>query len=72
MCLTAALWSRTKVIYYANNQFDADKIGFDDNNFYAEVSKKHEDRVAPAYHMPGTNAISAFEDWTEKCDKTEY
>lgn len=72
MCLTAALWSRVKKIFFANNQHDADKIGFDDNNFYLELSKKHEERCTPAYQMPGTNAISAFEDWANKCDKTEY
>ncbi len=40
MCMSAAIWSNIKTIYYGNTQKDADKIGFRDDVIYKFLEGK--------------------------------
>ena len=72
MCLGAIYWARPKVIYYANNRKDAADIGFDDSMIYDEMSKSYTDRKIPIISISREKALTVFNEWKNKEDKTQY
>lgn len=72
MCLGAIYWARLDKLYFGNTKHDAKEIGFDDSFIYEELELKQEDRRLKAEILLGSEAIKAFEMWSEKEDKTEY
>lgn len=72
MCLTAIWWARIGEIYYANDRNDAQRVGFDDELFYAEIALPPERRSAPMHRMLAEQARQAFEIWRDKEDKVSY
>lgn len=72
MCLGAIYWARLDKMYYANNKTDAKNIGFDDSFIYDELSLKPSARKLSSEILLPEEAIKAFQQWTEKCDKVEY
>lgn len=72
MCLSAAMWARVETIYYANDRYDAAKIGFDDEAFYKQFVIPVEEREIPMIRVEGTTALDVFNAWEQKADKTEY
>ncbi len=72
MCLGAIYWARPKVIYYANNRKDAADIGFDDSMIYDEMSKSYTDRKIPIMSISREKALTVFNEWKNKEDKTQY
>ena len=72
MCLAAIYWSRIDKIYYANTKKDAAAIDFDDAFFYEELDKPVEKRSIPMKQMMRNEAITVFQDWANKEDKTPY
>jgi len=72
MCLSAIYWARIDHIYYANTQYDAKAIDFDDSFIYEELSLPKQQRSIPAERMLGEEAIDAFDKWRNKEDKVEY
>lgn len=72
MCLGAIYWARPKVIYYANNRKDAADIGFDDSMIYEEMGKSYIERKIPILTISREEALSVFNEWKNKEDKTQY
>lgn len=72
MCLAAIYWSRIARIYYANTREDAKKIGFDDNDFYIELTKQDDQRKIPSIQLLAEEGKGAFAAWTNKDDKVPY
>ena len=72
MCFGAIYWARLDKIYYANDRKDAAAIGFADDFIYQEIALAPEKRKKPSEILLRTEAMKAFEMWSEKTDKTEY
>ena len=74
MCLSAAYWARISTLYYGNTKEDAKNIGFDDSFIYDEIQKPIETRKMKMVHMKecAEYAKIAFDEWSNKEDKTEY
>jgi guanine deaminase len=72
MCLSAIYWARISQIYYANTKKDAAQIHFDDDFIYQEIPKNPAQRKIPMSQMLRDQAISVFEEWDKKTDKTPY
>ena len=72
MCLSAIYWARIKRVYYANDRWDASKIGFDDAEIYAELSKGNSQRRIEMIQVPDKLAKVAFSNWNDKRDKILY
>jgi len=72
MCLGAIYWAHLDKIYYGNNKDDAARIGFDDSFIYDEIDLKPKDRKLPSECLLPEEAITTFEAWSRKTDKTEY
>lgn len=72
MCLGAIYWARPKKIYYANQREDAAAIGFDDSMIYEEITKPLNERKIPIVAVGRDEAITVFEEWKAKGDKTLY
>ncbi len=72
MCLGAIYWARPKVIYYANNRKDAADIGFDDSMIYEEMGKSYIERKIPILTISREEALTVFNEWKNKEDKTQY
>lgn len=72
MCLSALYWAGVKKIFYGNTKEDAAAIDFSDRFIYEELERKREYRRLPAIHIDGTDAIRAFEKWSESTEKIPY
>ncbi len=72
MCLSAIYWAKIDTIYYANTHKDAEAIGFSDAFIYDQFVKAKQDRAIPIRRMDANEAISVFNDWKNKADKTTY
>ncbi len=72
MCLASIYWARLDKIYYANTRQDAARIAFDDEFLYEEIGKEVDDRKIPMEQLDRDKAITVFEAWVKKEDKTEY
>lgn len=72
MCLSAMYWAHIEKYYYANDQHDAAKIGFDDHFIYEELDKPVENRTLKRVQILHEEAMEAFKLWEDKSDKTEY
>lgn len=72
MCLSAIYWAHIDRIYYANTQYDAKAINFDDSFIYTQLSLAPEQRSIPVQRLLGEEAIVAFEKWRDKEEKIEY
>ena len=72
MCLGAIYWAHLDKMYYANTKDDAKNIDFDDSFIYDELYLKPEDRRLKSEALLRTEALKAFEDWSNNSEKTEY
>ena len=72
MCLGAIYWAHLDKIYYGNDKNDAKQIGFDDSFIYDEIALKPAERKLHSEQHLADEAITAFESWEEKEDKTAY
>ena len=72
MCLGAIYWARPDKVYYGSNQADAAHIGFDDAFIYKEIPLPYTERSIPFEQLVPEIAITPFQEWTKKVDKTEY
>jgi tRNA(Arg) A34 adenosine deaminase TadA len=74
MCLSACYWAGIKTIYYGNTKHDAASINFDDSFIYDEIKKESENRSIQMIHLPEYKEYyqTAFNEWSEKLDKTPY
>lgn len=72
MCLASMYWARVDRYYYGCTQYDAKQIGFDDSFIYEEISLKKEERKLKSAQLLHKEALTAFQKWDAKEDKTEY
>ena len=72
MCLSALYWAGVSRICYGNTKADAKAIDFDDSFIYDQLDLNYEDRSIPCDHFMRDRAITAFEKWAKKTDKTPY
>jgi len=72
MCLSAIYWSHLSKIFYGNTKKDAAQINFDDDFIYQEIPKAPQERKIPMLQLSRSEALKAFELWTEKTDKITY
>lgn len=72
MCLSSMYWARIDRYYYGCTQDDAKDIGFDDSFIYKEIDLRPEDRSIKRKQLLHNKALTAFQKWDAKEDKTEY
>lgn len=72
LCLAAIYWSRLDRIYYAATCEDAAAAGFDDRNFYRELSLPVADRSIPMEQSHREEACVALKAWKMKEDRIRY
>jgi guanine deaminase len=72
MCFSAIYWAHIGKVYYAANQMDADKAGFNDAFIYNEIKMKPENRVVSFTEVENKNKIKPFDAWHAKVDKEKY
>lgn len=72
MCLGAIYWARLERVYYACDQKDAARAGFDDAFIYRELALDKSCRQLEMARLLSHEALSAFEAWRLKRDKTPY
>ena len=72
MCLGAIYWARLSRVYFANDDADASKIGFDDSLIYREIAKQPSQRKIPMIQIMREEALQAFHAWESKPNKIEY
>lgn len=72
MCLGAIYWARPEKVYYGSTKTDAAYIGFDDDFIYEELKLPYADRSIPFEQLAPEVAITPFQEWATKEDKTEY
>ena len=72
MCFGAIYWARPKMVFFACTKKDAAKVDFDDQFIYDELEKDIEDRNIKFVRLMRKEAVSVFQEWAEKTDKTDY
>lgn len=72
MCYGAISRARINKIYYANTEYDAAEIGFDDSAFYEDIKKDFTKRNIPVEQIDHEEALKIFQQRKEKQDKIEY
>lgn len=72
MCLSAVYWARISAIYYAADNTDASKAGFDDSFIYKEIPLPHEERAIPIRHVHTEIADKPFETWVKMEQRIDY
>ena len=72
MCLAAIYWARLVHIQYAATCQDAAEAGFDDNQFYRELSLPPDARSIPMAQDLRDEACAAFDAWRRKMDRIKY
>lgn len=72
LCLAAIYWSRLDRIHYAATCDDAAAAGFDDRNFYRELTKPAGDRSIPMEQALRDEALVALQAWVKKEDRIRY
>ncbi len=72
MCLSAIYWARISHIYYAAENTDAAKAGFDDSFIYKEIPLPLDKRAIPISQIQSKEAFMPFSDWLSMEDKITY
>lgn len=66
MCLGAIYWAKLDVIYFANSNEMASKIGFDDSFIFNEIKLQPEKRAIPMWKKENEEAFKILQDWKSK------
>lgn len=72
MCLGAIYWARPEKVFYACTREDAAAIGFDDQFIYNEIDKDMNHRKIDFIPLHREEALTVFQQWNKKENKTEY
>ena len=72
MCLAAIYWARLDRITYAATCQDAAAAGFDDSQFYHELSLAPGARSIPMAQDLRPEACEAMDAWRRKADRIKY
>ena len=65
MCLAAIYWARIRMIYYAGTRDDAASIGFDDAEFYRQISLEPGVRQIPMTQV-SRESVEVYAEWRGK------
>lgn len=72
MCLSAVYWARISTIYFAANNTDASKAGFDDSFIYKEIPLPHDQRAIPIKQIKTAIAGKPFDTWVNMEQRIDY
>jgi tRNA(Arg) A34 adenosine deaminase TadA len=72
MCLGAILWARISAIHYGFRVADAERIGFDDREFYRQMCLPAEQRAIPARELCRGEALELIREYAEMPEKKPY
>ena len=72
MCLAAIYWARLEKVYYAAENTDAAKAGFDDSFIYEEVRLSPEKRSVGMKKIDLDIFLKPFDTWKKMEDKVSY
>lgn len=72
LCLAAIYWARLDRVYYAATCADAAAAGFDDQNFYRELTLPMTERSIPMMQSLRDEALAALTAWIKKEDRVQY
>lgn len=72
MCFSSIYWAHIDKVYFAANQLDAQKAGFDDAFIYDEIKLDYQLRKIPFSEIKHELKIVPFEKWDQLEDKIEY
>ncbi|HTQ71161.1 MAG TPA: nucleoside deaminase, partial [Acidocella sp.] len=67
-------WARIDKVYYACGPEDAERIGFDDQEFYRQLEKPPAERSTPAIQLTEflDEARDAYDGWLKLDTRTPY
>lgn len=74
MCMSSIFWARIDKVYYACGPEDAERIGFDDQEFYRQLEKPPAERSTPAIQLTEflDEARDAYDGWLKLDTRTHY
>jgi len=72
MCLGAIYWARIKTIYFAADNNDASRAGFDDSFIYREFALPREDRSVRSVQLKDSERSQPFDHWIRMEKKARY
>ncbi len=72
MCFGAIYWARPDKVFFAATREDAAQAGFDDDFIYHEIDLAHAARKIPFEAMQSKEAVTVFDEWKTKPDKSVY
>ncbi len=72
MCLGAIHWARLRRIYYGFRIDDAAAIGFDDTEFFRQLSLPDSERAIPSEEICREEALALARDYTLLPDRRHY
>lgn len=72
MCMAAILWAHLDGLTFAATRADAAAAGFDDEELYRQLALAPAERDLPTRSALRTEALTAFDAWRQKPDKTTY
>ena len=72
MCLGAILWARLDRVWFAADQQQAARAGFDDSLFYRQMCLPHADRIVPMSRACPEHANDPFDAWAAFSAKVRY
>ena len=72
MCLGAIHWARIERIYYGFRIEDAEEIGFDDREFFRQMSLPPEERLIPSAELCRTEALELVAEYARMPEKQPY
>lgn len=72
MCLGAIHWARISRIYYGFSIADAAGIGFDDSEFFKQISLPPEQRLIPSTEMLRGESLQLINDFSRLPNRATY
>ena len=72
MCLAAILWSRAEALVYGASRRDAAAAGFDDADFYEQVTMPEERRRLASRRAGAAEAAAMMREWLATPDREPY
>jgi tRNA(Arg) A34 adenosine deaminase TadA len=72
MCLGAIYWARPKALYFASEQHDAARVGFDDAFIYEELKRPLAKRKLKTVQIKKGEHLQPFRLWAQDSKKIKY
>jgi len=72
MCLGAIYWARIERIYYGFRIEDAAKIGFDDREFFRQMTLPPVERMSPSLELCRSEALELAGEYSRIAEKKHY